>query len=124
MPGWDTVDEYKANMLGWTTYTFPELRLWHHRAAGGAQGTWRNWMKNGLAHYVAGYHPLFIFVKCGRRIFSRPYGLGGLGLLVGLACGYARRVPRASDPQLARYLRQQQMRKPLFRESLWDRKPT
>jgi hypothetical protein len=65
-----------------------------------------------------------MFVKCGRRIFSKPYGLGGLGLLIGLASGFARRVPRASDPQLAPYLRQQQMRKLLFRESLWDRKRT
>ena len=59
-PGWDTIDEYKANMLGWTTYTFPDLKLCHHRPAGGAQGTWKNLLKNGLANYVAGYHPLFM----------------------------------------------------------------
>ncbi len=33
-PGWDTVDEYKANMLGWHTWTFPEPKVWHHRTAG------------------------------------------------------------------------------------------
>ena len=37
-PGWDTLDELKANMLGWTTRTFPELRLSHHRFTGAADG--------------------------------------------------------------------------------------
>lgn len=121
-PGWDTVDEYKANMLGWVTYTFPELKIWHHRTAGGAQGTWKNWVKNGLANYVAGYHPLFMSCKCGKRIFSKPYGIGALGLLVGFVSGYIRRVPQVDDKDLIRYVRRQQLRKLRFRESLWDQK--
>ena len=121
-PGWDTVDEYKANMLGWVTYTFPEIKLWHHRKAGEAQGTWNNWVKNGLANYVAGYHPLFMGIKCGRRIFTRPYGIGALGLLVGFVSGYLCRVPKVEDGALIRYVRDQQLRKLSFRDSLWDRK--
>src|ERR1035438_8955527 len=46
-PGWDTVDEVKANMLGWSTRTFPELKLVHHRPAGQAYGRWSNVGKNG-----------------------------------------------------------------------------
>ena len=37
-PGWDTIDEVKANMLGWKTYSFEELRLTHHRFTGTAEG--------------------------------------------------------------------------------------
>jgi biofilm PGA synthesis N-glycosyltransferase PgaC len=122
-PGWDTVDEYKANMLGWSTYTFPELKIRHHRSAGDAVGTWKNWVKNGLANYVAGYHPLFMTCKCGKRAFSKPYGIGALGLLVGFASGYLRRVSQVNDPQLIRYVRNQQLRKLCFRDSLWDRTP-
>jgi biofilm PGA synthesis N-glycosyltransferase PgaC len=122
-PGWDTVDEYKANMLGWVTYTFPESKLWHQRVAGGAEGAWKNCVKNGLANYVAGYHPLFMIAKCARRTFGKPYGLVGLGLLVGFCKGYARRVPQVNDKKLIRYLRNQQMRKLFLRESLWDRRP-
>ncbi|MFO1497471.1 MAG: glycosyltransferase family A protein [Verrucomicrobiota bacterium] len=122
-PGWDTVDEYKANMLGWITYTFPELRLWHHRPAGGAQGTWKNWVKNGLANYIAGYHPIFMISKCVRRAFVKPYGVVALGLLVGFVSGYARRVPQVNDKALIRYLRHQQICRLSLRESLWDRKP-
>jgi glycosyltransferase involved in cell wall biosynthesis len=122
-PGWDTVDEYKANMLGWNTYTFADVRLRHHRPAGDAQGTWKNWVKNGLANYVAGYHPLFMGFKCAKRSFSRPYVLGALGLSVGFMSGYFRGQAQVNDPQLIRYVRQQQLRKLSFRESLWDRKP-
>jgi len=35
-PGWDTMDEVKASMLGWTTRSFPELHLLHHRHTGAA----------------------------------------------------------------------------------------
>jgi biofilm PGA synthesis N-glycosyltransferase PgaC len=122
-PGWDTVDEYKANMLGWTTYTFPELKLCHHRPAGGAQGTWKNWLKNGLANYIAGYHPLFMVVKCARRAFSKPYGVTAAGLWLGFLSGYVKRVPQTGDANVIRYLRGQQLRKLFMRKSLWDIKP-
>lgn len=123
-PGWDTVDEYRANMLGWVTYTFPELKCWHHRPAGAAQGMWKNWVKGGLANYVAGYHPLFMSCKCAKRAFTRPYGVAALALLAGFCSGYIRRVPQVADQELIRYLRRQQLQKLLFQESLWDRKPT
>src|SRR5262249_26760728 len=37
-PGWDTIDEVKANMLGWSTRSFTELHLIHHRLTGSAEG--------------------------------------------------------------------------------------
>ena len=122
-PGWDTVDEFKANMLGWTTYTFSEIQVLHHRPAGQAQGDWKNWLKNGRANYVAGYHPLFMLLKCVSRLKSRPYGIAALGLFTGYLSGYLRRVPMVSDEQLIRYVRQQQLRRLLNRESLWTQKP-
>ena len=39
-PGWDTIDEVKANMLGWGTRSFDELHLVHHRLTGSADGPW------------------------------------------------------------------------------------
>jgi poly-beta-1,6-N-acetyl-D-glucosamine synthase len=117
--GWDTVDELKANMLGWTTRTFPDITLIHHRPAGGAYGTWPNWVKNGRANYVAGYHSLFMLLKCTRRIFEKPYGIGALGLLVGFFGGCLGREARVDDPDLIRYFRRQQMQRLLGRPSLW-----
>lgn len=118
-PGWDTVDEYKANMLGWNTHTFPEIQVEHRRHAGGAQGTWRNWVKNGLANYVAGYHPLFMGCKCAMRAAQKPYLIGATGLMVGFLGGYLRRVPQVEDRQLIEYVRDQQLKRLSFKKSLW-----
>lgn len=119
-PGWDTIDELKANMLGWQTVTFSDLKLHQHKDTGSADGAWRNWVKNGLANYISCYHPLFMFAKCLKRSISRPYLLGALGLAAGFVSGYIRRVPRLDDLALARYIRGQQLRKLTLRPSLWD----
>src|ERR1035441_6693097 len=119
-PGWDTVDEVKANMLGWTTRTFPDLKLVHHRPAGQAYGQWSNLLKNGRANYIAGYHPLFMLLKCIRRCFEKPYLLEGCGLWFGFLSGYLKRIPQAPDPNVIRYLRRQQLNRLLGKPSLWS----
>jgi biofilm PGA synthesis N-glycosyltransferase PgaC len=118
--GWDTLDELKANMLGWKTYTFPELPLIHHRETGGADGRWRNWFKNGRANYIVGYHPLFMLGKCVKRTFRRPYGLASLALGCGFATGYfSREQQRIADRDVIRYLRGEQRRALLGKKCLW-----
>jgi glycosyltransferase involved in cell wall biosynthesis len=117
--GWDTVDELKANMLGWSTRTFSDIRIVHHRPAGAAYGTWQNWVKNGLANYVAGYHPIFMLLKCISRVFKRPYGIAALGLWFGFCSGYAKRIRRVDDAPFRQYFRSQQLRRLLGRPSLW-----
>ena len=119
-PGWDTVDEVKANMLGWSTRTFRELKLVHHRPAGQAYGRWSNLVKNGRANYVAGYHPLFMFLKCLRRLFEKPYLVVGCGLWLGFAGAYLKRIPRVADQAVIKYLRCQQMNRLLGKPSLWS----
>jgi biofilm PGA synthesis N-glycosyltransferase PgaC len=118
--GWDTLDELKANMCGWTTYSFRDLKLLHHRPAGAADGAWKNWVKNGRANYFTGYHPLFMLIKCAKRVFQKPYGLAAVGLLTGFVGGYFQRAPQAPDKDLIRYLREQQMNRLMFRQSLWS----
>lgn len=119
MTGWDTVDELKANMLGWTTRTFKDIKVIHHRPAGDAYGVWPNWIKNGRANYVAGYHPIFMFVKCLKRLFQKPYGIAGVGLAVGFVGGYIKRAPRIDDARVIRYFRREQMKRLFLRNSLW-----
>jgi len=117
--GWDTLDEIKANMLGWKTYSFKELRVLQLKPTGVADGTWRNWFKNGRANYFAGYHPAFMFLKCVKRIAQRPVLLASLGLGAGFLSGYLRRVPQVADKEVVRFIRRQQLNRLLLRESLW-----
>ena len=119
-PGWDTLDEVKANMLGWDTRTFLDLKVVHHRPTGAADGAWRNWVKNGQANYISGYHPFFMLTKCLKRIMVKPYVLGSLGLMVGFLSGYIKKTPQVPDPPLIAYLRKQQLRRLLLKSSVWQ----
>jgi len=118
-PGWDTVDEVKANMLGWSTRTFPDLQVLHCRFTGAADGSWKDSVKNGFANYVAGYHPVFMLLKCVRRLVTRPYLIGTLGLSWGFVSGYLRRLPQVQDRSLITYTRAQQMRRLLRLKTIW-----
>jgi poly-beta-1,6-N-acetyl-D-glucosamine synthase len=113
-PGWDTVDEIHAQMLGWQTRSFSDLKVIHHRPAGAAAGTWRDNVKNGCADYVSGYHPLFIFFKCLKRMFQKPYIIKSFAHAYGYASGYVKRMPRGGNKELIQFLRSQQMRRLLF----------
>jgi poly-beta-1,6-N-acetyl-D-glucosamine synthase len=108
-PGWDTLDEVKANMKGWTSGSFPELPLTHYRVTGAADGSWRNQVKNGKSDFICGYHPAFMFAKCISRLACRPYVLGSIGLAYGFIAGYLTQTPQVNDPALIRYLRSQQL---------------
>jgi len=119
-PGWDTMDEVKANSLGWTTKSFRQLQLTHHRPTGTADGLWGGFVKYGRANYICGYHPLFMLLKCLRRLKQKPHVLGSLALLYGYVTGYLSRVPQVADPMAIKYLRRQQINRLLGRPSIWQ----
>jgi glycosyltransferase involved in cell wall biosynthesis len=118
-PGWDTVDELKANMLGWQTRSFSNFKLLQRRPTGATNSTWGNWVKNGRANYITGYHPLFMFAKCAGRVLKKPYVISAAGLMYGFLSCYFIRTPRVPDPALIRYVRRQQLRRLLLLESVW-----
>jgi len=118
-PGWDTLDEVRANLHGWRTRTFAELELVQHKPTGGADGSWANAFKNGKANYLTGYHPLFMLAKCVKRLARRPFLVEPVGLLSGFLSGYFKRLAPLADTETIRYLRQQQVRRLLFRPSIY-----
>jgi glycosyltransferase involved in cell wall biosynthesis len=117
--GWDTVDEVKANQLGWRTQSFADLQLVHQRVSGAARGTWANAVLDGEADYIVGYHPLFFCLKCVRHLFLPPYLVRGLGLVYGFLRCVVRRTPLIGDRESRAYLRRQQLRLVLGMSSIW-----
>ena len=118
-PGWDTMDEVKANSLGWTTRSFPQLHLVHHRDTGSADGLWPSLVKYGRANYICGYHPLFMMSKCIVRLVRKPYIIGSIGLMYGFVSGYLTNVQQVDDPAAVAYLRRQQMSRLFGGETIW-----
>ncbi|HEX4310723.1 MAG TPA: glycosyltransferase family A protein [Acidobacteriaceae bacterium] len=118
-PGWDTMDEVKAQMLGFSTRTLPDLQVLHHRPTGKNDGTWGAGFKNGRANYICGYHPLFMILKCAKRITARPYLIQSAALFWGFISGYLQGVRQVDDPATIKYLRRQQLSRLRGGETIW-----
>jgi glycosyltransferase involved in cell wall biosynthesis len=117
--GWDTIDEVKANMLGWKTYAFRDLSLLHHRETGMEEGLLRDRIKHGVACYVSGYHPLFVAASCARRLSQKPRVIGSLGILYGYLKAHFTHPPRLDDRTYVAYIRGQQLRRLFGMETIW-----
>jgi glycosyltransferase involved in cell wall biosynthesis len=117
--GWDTVDEVKANMLGWKTGSFDDLHLIHHRLTGTADGLLRDRIKYGTVCFTCGYHPLFVLARCVYRSVRKPYVIGSLAICWGYLKGYFTSMPRVNDEGLIRYVQEQQLRRLCGLETMW-----
>jgi biofilm PGA synthesis N-glycosyltransferase PgaC len=118
-PGWDTIDEVKANMLGWKTYAFTDLPLLHHRLTGTEEGLVRDRVKHGMVCYISGYHPLFVAASCLRRITQRPYVVGSAAIMYGFLKGHFTHPPRLEDRSYVAYIRGQQLRRLCGMQTIW-----
>lgn len=118
-PGSDTIDDVKANMLGWKSVSFLDLHLTHHRVTGATYGRWGGLVKDGKIDYVTGYHPLFVVAKCVARMKRKPYVVGALSGVYGYLSAYFERIPQVDDRKVIRYLRQQQLARLIGRETIW-----
>lgn len=118
-PGWDTIDEVKANMLGWKTASFDDLPLVHLRPTGAADGHLRDLVKHGLVCYTCEYHPLFVLASCLYRVFRKPYLVGSLAIAWGFLKGHFTHVSRPRDGRFTSYIREQQLRRLCGMETIW-----
>ncbi len=117
--GWDTIDEVKANQLGWQTRSFPDVILTQQRETGRRAGPWADWRKNGQAAWFCGYHPAFSLARSVRMALQRPYLIQGVAFAWGYIRAMATRAPQVDDPALRRYVRRQQRNRLLRRETIW-----
>jgi poly-beta-1,6-N-acetyl-D-glucosamine synthase len=117
--GWDTIDEVKANMIGWRTYSFKELPVIHHRYTGSADGLFRDRMKHGVACYVSGYHPLYVLASCVLRLVKKPCFIGSVAIMYGYIKSYINRPARLCDRTYYAYIRAQQLRRLCGMQTIW-----
>ncbi|PYY11206.1 MAG: hypothetical protein DMG61_19875 [Acidobacteria bacterium] len=106
--GEDWYAQTSARMKGWDAEPVPELRIFHHRSTGGADGQLRSCLRCGKLDYSMGTDPLFELVKCARRITSSPFLIGALARLAGFVWLYLSREPKEASPELCAFLRKEQ----------------
>jgi glycosyltransferase involved in cell wall biosynthesis len=115
--GWDTIDEIRANMLGWTTRSFPDIGIIHHRRTGATSKFMQ--VDSGKGCYFLGYHPAFILLKAIKWVPRKPFLIGAVAFLYGYIRAYISNFPKIDDREFVEYLRKQQRNRLLFRETIW-----
>jgi cellulose synthase/poly-beta-1,6-N-acetylglucosamine synthase-like glycosyltransferase len=80
--GEDAAACFSARMYGWETKSFPDLVVLHHRPTGD-KNLLKARLRDGYVEYNLGYHPLFQFVKCIKRVTENPYLIGSLIRFIG-----------------------------------------
>jgi poly-beta-1,6-N-acetyl-D-glucosamine synthase len=118
--GWDTIDEVRAHQRGWTTRTIPELEIIHLRPTQSASGRINGLRNMAKASYYIGYHPLFLIARGIKYMKDKPYIIGGLAMITEYFMNYLERKPQISDQDLKDYVRKEQIKKLLGKETTWS----
>ena len=110
--GWDSIDEFKANLRGWSTRTFLDLPFRHHRREGGREpGRCRVWSTQGRLAYYLGYRPSYLVLRSLYRTLREP---AALAMVPAYAAELLRREPRHPDREVRAYLRDRQRARRLW----------
>jgi poly-beta-1,6-N-acetyl-D-glucosamine synthase len=113
--GWDSIDEWRAQMKGWKTRSYNELIVHHLRPTGTSFGKWGGGIKAGQYAYFMGYPWLVILARSLYRFFSeRPPIVTGTALFWGYLQSWLARAPQYDDAELVAYMRRKQMRRIVF----------
>jgi glycosyltransferase involved in cell wall biosynthesis len=108
--GWDTIDEIRARMHGWSTDGAVGAPVLHLRPMGAHDGMARAYRRWGACAYGYGEHPLHVALIALRRMRERPRVVGGASYFAGWALAGVRRAPRA-EPELRAYAQRDQLRR-------------
>jgi len=76
--GSDWLIQLKVRMAKWDLLTRPDLHILHYRPTSSANGIWRGRFHAGLSDASFGSHPIFEFLKCCRRVTTRPLLFGSV----------------------------------------------
>jgi glycosyltransferase involved in cell wall biosynthesis len=104
---WDTIDETKARMLGFTTRSFDDLVALHLRPSASAGGQLRGRARHGECAWILHYSVPWILMRSAKVALQRPRVLSGIFFVWGYASAAARRVPRVSDREFRAFTRRE-----------------
>jgi biofilm PGA synthesis N-glycosyltransferase PgaC len=104
--GWDTVDEVRAQVKGWLTRHFADIRFRHLKPEGSGIGNVRTNVMHGDVYYLTGGGILFLLLKVVHRAAAgSPPVVGGLAMLYGYLRSLVSGRHRLVDADEARHYR-------------------
>jgi glutamate dehydrogenase/leucine dehydrogenase/glycosyltransferase involved in cell wall biosynthesis len=110
--GFDTIDEVKARLRGWSVQSFKETKGLHLRPIASSTGAWwKGRAREGKAAYFCGAHPLFALARGVRLLARHPRLTGGLGYLAGYFRDWCRNAPRYREKDVRNAVRGHQLRR-------------
>jgi poly-beta-1,6-N-acetyl-D-glucosamine synthase len=119
--GWDSIDEWRAQMKGWKTRSFNELIVHHLRPTGTSLGKWGGGIRAGQYAYFVGYPWIVILARSFYRALSdRPLFVMGIGLFWGYLQSWFSRKPQYSDTELIAYVHRKQFQRMVFFWRSWS----
>ncbi|MCB0805052.1 MAG: glycosyltransferase family 2 protein [Bacteroidales bacterium] len=110
--GWDTLDELKAQMLGWETRSYKHLVLKHYKPIGFKQkNTLKRELLAGERLNYLGYHPLFAILKCFYNLRRKPFLVGGALMFAGYLGAVLGGGEKNPDKEMVKFYRKKQMKR-------------
>lgn len=108
--GEDALACYAARMNGWEIKNFGDLIVLHNRPTGTTdRHILRTRFRDGIVEYNLGYHPLFQFIKCIKRMNEKPFLIGSLLRFSGFWWGNIKREKRIISSTLINFIRAEQI---------------
>ena len=113
--GWDSIDEWRAQIRGWETKTYKELKILHHRPTGASEGQLRKFFRQGEFAFYLGYPWIAIIARSFyRSLIEKPFLLGGILIFYGYFQNWLLRRPRFHDIELTNYVKEKQIKRLTF----------
>jgi poly-beta-1,6-N-acetyl-D-glucosamine synthase len=110
--GEDTCACFTARMMGWKTWSFPDIGAIHNKpvGTGHAKNILKIRFRQGISEYFLATHPLFFLLKSLRRcVKETPVFVGGLVRIAGFICAYFMGQKRQISDELTEYIRKEQL---------------
>lgn len=113
--GWDGIDEMSAQMKGWKTQSFKDLKVLLHKPMGSTGGILKGRLRGAYGACKLGYYPLFMTGRCLRKmLIDKPYFTGGLVMLLGFYYYKIKGVKPFDKPELIKFMREKQKNRMKF----------
>jgi hypothetical protein len=106
-PDWQA--EVNARLHGWKVQAFQDLKVYHHRPSGAADGALKTSYRQGLMDHSLGSHPCFELFRIGRRLGHRPYVVGAMIRLWAFLVASTQRRERPVSAEFVAFLRKYEL---------------